>query len=303
MKTLAVCAAYAGAVTTANVLVSIYGPGVSVLNSFLLIGLVLVLRDVAHDAWHGDSIRMFGLIAAAGILSSVIAPASTRIAIASCLAFVASESVDYLVYSRRNGSKLQRSALSNTAGAAVDSILFPLLAFGAFLPWIIFGQFAAKTIGGGMFSWLFYGRKPWAVAALLLLAAPARAQENPWLADIGLGGVFLDNGYSAPVVELFVATPQKEGFRLYGIASTEMHTARVDTAIAAVTRGWFLNGKVLALNAGCTWFRFEDYGEAHPFLGATASFPAFGKTRFVATGSVDQDANGTLVLKFTAPIL
>ena len=37
-------------------------------------------------------------------------------------------------------------------GAAVDSILFPTIAFGSFLPTIIALQFAAKVAGGALWS-------------------------------------------------------------------------------------------------------------------------------------------------------
>jgi hypothetical protein len=36
--------------------------------------------------------------------------------------------------------------------AAVDSIVFPTIAFGGFLPLITLGQFAAKVAGGAVWS-------------------------------------------------------------------------------------------------------------------------------------------------------
>jgi uncharacterized PurR-regulated membrane protein YhhQ (DUF165 family) len=47
---------------------------------------------------------------------------------------------------------LVRANGSNVIGAAVDSIVFPTLAFGAFLPAIIALQFAAKVAGGLIWS-------------------------------------------------------------------------------------------------------------------------------------------------------
>ena len=41
---------------------------------------------------------------------------------------------------------------SNVFSAAVDSAVFPTLAFGVFLPWVILGQFAAKVAGGFVWS-------------------------------------------------------------------------------------------------------------------------------------------------------
>ena len=45
---------YIAALVTANILVAVFGPKVSVINAFLLIGLDLSLRDKLHDLWRGD---------------------------------------------------------------------------------------------------------------------------------------------------------------------------------------------------------------------------------------------------------
>jgi hypothetical protein len=47
---------------------------------------------------------------------------------------------------------LIRANGSNVAGSAVDSIVFPTLAFGAFMPEIVLGQFVAKFVGGFLWS-------------------------------------------------------------------------------------------------------------------------------------------------------
>ena len=49
-------------------------------------------------------------------------------------------------------AKLLRVNGSNVVGAAVDSLVFPTLAFGAFLWPIVLGQFAAKVAGGVLWS-------------------------------------------------------------------------------------------------------------------------------------------------------
>ena len=45
---------YLGAIVLANFMILWFGPAVSVVNAFLLIGLDLSLRDRLHDAWGGD---------------------------------------------------------------------------------------------------------------------------------------------------------------------------------------------------------------------------------------------------------
>ena len=41
---------------------------------------------------------------------------------------------------------------SNVAGSAIDSIVFPTLAFGVFMPEIVLGQFVGKFVGGFLWS-------------------------------------------------------------------------------------------------------------------------------------------------------
>ena len=52
----------------------------------------------------------------------------------------------------RNRVWWQRVNGSNVLSAAVDSVIFPQLAFGAFLPAIVLGQFVAKVAGGALWS-------------------------------------------------------------------------------------------------------------------------------------------------------
>lgn len=150
---------YAASIVTANLLVAEYGPSVTVWNALVLIGLDLVLRDYLHDAWHAHRIRnMAALIVGTGIVSYVANPATGRIAVASCIAFAAAATVDWAVYaSAARRPWLERSNASNVAGAAVDSLLFPTIAFGAVLWPIVLGQFLAKTIGGAAWSLLIAG--------------------------------------------------------------------------------------------------------------------------------------------------
>jgi hypothetical protein len=146
---------YAAAMVGANLSVAAFGPWISPVNAFLLIGLDLSLRDHLHDRWTGPGLwpRMGALIAAAGLVSYALNPAAGRIALASFAAFVCAGVVDAVVYHalRRRGY-LARSNGSNVAGAAADSILFPSIAFGAFLPAIVALQFAAKVAGGFVWS-------------------------------------------------------------------------------------------------------------------------------------------------------
>lgn len=147
---------YLAAIVAANLSVAAFGPWVSPINSFLLIGLDLSLRDQLHERWRGRQLapRMFALIAAAGLISYALNPAAGRIAVASMVAFMVAALVDAVVYQVliRRGY-FTRANGSNAAGALADSMLFPTIAFGGFLPHIVALQFAAKVSGGALWAW------------------------------------------------------------------------------------------------------------------------------------------------------
>lgn len=145
-------AIYAAAMTAANLIVAAFGPWVSPINAFVLIGLDLALRDWLHvrlKVW-----QMGALIAATGALTYVLNPAAGMIAIASAAAFTSAAVVDWSVFAKLRGSWLFRANGSNVAGAAVDSLIFPTIAFGALMPHIVLMQFAAKVAGGALWAWV-----------------------------------------------------------------------------------------------------------------------------------------------------
>lgn len=145
---------YVFALIVANLTVATFGPWFSVFNSFLLIGFDLTLRDKLHDQWNGNPTKIGSLIFVSGVASYVLNPASGMIAIASVCAFCSSMVVDSLVYQKlKDRSWAKRSNGSNVAGALVDSVVFPTIAFGGLLPEIVAMQFAAKVFGG--FFWAF----------------------------------------------------------------------------------------------------------------------------------------------------
>jgi uncharacterized PurR-regulated membrane protein YhhQ (DUF165 family) len=143
--------AYAAAIVAANLSVAAFGPAISPVNAFLFVGFDLALRDWLHirlKAW-----QMLTLIVAAGALSYGLNPAAGIIAVASTTAFVAAAVVDWGVFAAVKGSWLKRSNTSNVAAAAVDSLVFPTLAFGALMPHIVAMQFVAKVLGGALWTW------------------------------------------------------------------------------------------------------------------------------------------------------
>ena len=144
--------AYAAAMVAANLLVSVFGPIITPLNAFVLIGFDLAMRDWLHirlRAW-----QMLALIAATGAITYGLNPAAGVIAVASAVSFTTAALVDWSVFSVVKGSWFKRANVSNVAGAAVDSLMFPTIAFGVLLPHIVAMQFVAKVTGGALWAWV-----------------------------------------------------------------------------------------------------------------------------------------------------
>jgi uncharacterized PurR-regulated membrane protein YhhQ (DUF165 family) len=141
---------YAAAMTAANLSVATWGPLVSPINAFVLIGLDLALRDWLHvrlRAW-----QMGALIACTGLLTYALNPTAGMIAVASACAFSAGALVDWAAFTKLRGSWMYRANGSNIAGAAIGSLIFPTLAFGVLMPHIVALQFSAKVVGGAIWA-------------------------------------------------------------------------------------------------------------------------------------------------------
>jgi uncharacterized PurR-regulated membrane protein YhhQ (DUF165 family) len=149
---------YLAAIVLANLSVAMFGPGVAIINAFLFIGLDLTARDQLHEAWRGRNLlpKMVALIAAGSLLSWLLNRNAGPIALASFVAFAAAATVDAIIYHLMGQyPRWLRINGSNIPSALVDSLIFPTLAFGSFLWPIVLGQFAAKTLGGFLWSLLF----------------------------------------------------------------------------------------------------------------------------------------------------
>jgi uncharacterized PurR-regulated membrane protein YhhQ (DUF165 family) len=141
---------YAIAMTAANLTIATFGPWVSPINAFFLIGLDLALRDWLHvrlKVW-----QMGALIASTGALTFMLNPTAGHIAVASAVAFTAAALVDWITFIRLRGTWLVKANGSNIAGAAIDSLVFPTLAFGVLMPHIVAMQFIAKVAGGALWA-------------------------------------------------------------------------------------------------------------------------------------------------------
>ncbi len=146
---------FLASIIVANLSVAYFGPVSSPINAFILIGLDLSLRDKLHESWHGNHLgwKMLGLIVTSGVLTYTLNRGAGQIAVASVVAFCGAMVVDVVMYQWLfRHSLLFKMNGSNVGSAAVDSILFPTIAFGALMPVIVILQFTAKVLGGFLWS-------------------------------------------------------------------------------------------------------------------------------------------------------
>ena len=130
MTMLIAIAAYAAAMILANLSVAAFGPWVSPINAFVLIGLDLALRDWLHvrlRVW-----QMGVLIAGTGALTYALNPAAGMIAIASSAAFTAAAVVDWATFAANCASTIcgisaPKASVGNTSeSTAAPATLDPL---------------------------------------------------------------------------------------------------------------------------------------------------------------------------------
>lgn len=153
---------YLIAIVLANLSSTYFGPYASILNAFLFIGFDLSSRDKLHELWKGNNlaIKMAVLIFSGSLLSFIVNKNSGPIAVASFVAFLVSAIIDTIVYQLlHKKSFLVKANGSNIFSALADSIIFPTIAFGGFLPIITLGQFLAKVVGGALWSFILNKRK------------------------------------------------------------------------------------------------------------------------------------------------
>lgn len=141
-----------GSIVAANLLTAEFGLQQAIVNAFVLIGLDIVARDYLHDRWH--SWWRMGLLVAAGALVAYLVNADARtVAIGSACAFAAAFTVDAFVYGGvRERPWLERANLSNIPTAAVDSIVFAAIVFGAFDFYAMAAITFAKIGGGAVWA-------------------------------------------------------------------------------------------------------------------------------------------------------
>lgn len=106
----------------------------------VLIGLTFTFRDLVQRRF--GKWKCWWWMAAATIITAFL---SFDLAVASGLAFIAAEGVDWLIYSYSKTTFKNRVVLSNLFGTPIDSLVFVTLAFG--WNWAaIWGQTLVKLV-------------------------------------------------------------------------------------------------------------------------------------------------------------
>lgn len=133
------------------------GFGLDAPSGVYIVGLTLVLRDLVQRQVGKPA--TFALIAIGALISATFAPS---LAVASGVAFLASETVDFAVFSATERFGLLRAvALSNAVSVVVDSLVFLSIAFGSLA--FIEGQIVGKV---------------WATIAGLVVLAAVQARRS-----------------------------------------------------------------------------------------------------------------------------
>lgn len=132
-------------------------PDILAPSGVYVVGITLALRDIVQRRVGKPA--TFALILAGAALSAVFSPA---LALASAVAFLVSESVDFAVFSvlERRGL-IVAVATSNLVSLIVDSVVFLALAFGSLA--FIEGQLIGKV---------------WATLAALIILAALNARRR-----------------------------------------------------------------------------------------------------------------------------
>lgn len=155
---------FVGIMALSNLAIAHFGPWFLPVTAFVGVGISLVSRDYLHDVWHdyrgGFWPRMLGMVAAAALLSYAVDQSAGLIALASVCALTSAALSETIVFQAVFRSRwMVRSNVSSVVGALVDSLVFPLVAFGiggveGF--WLlVLTQAATKTVGAFVWTTLF----------------------------------------------------------------------------------------------------------------------------------------------------
>jgi queuosine precursor transporter len=145
---------YLAAIVASNLVVAHWGQAALIFTAWILIPFDFVARDVLHGRWKGRSLylRIITLMIVGGAITVAMNTGALWVAIASVLTFSVGVALNTLLYEVWwDKPRLRRMIYSNTAVSLVDSLMFPLLAFGSLSISLSIAQFLSKAAGS--FVW------------------------------------------------------------------------------------------------------------------------------------------------------
>lgn len=136
---------YVSLFVAANILVATFGPGITPVNALFLISADIVIRDRLQYKYGFSTSIVCCVIA--GAITIALQHDSGMIAVASMASVILSGIASALSFMFKSGTFYTKAVPASVVAAAVDSIAFPLIAFGSVMPLITLAQFSAKTLG------------------------------------------------------------------------------------------------------------------------------------------------------------
>jgi hypothetical protein len=154
MTTPVLIAIYLAVLVAANLVVYTTGQVALLLTGLVLVPLDFSIRVRLQEAWSGPGLwlRLAVLMVAGGGLTILVLPDASQVALASVSAFAAGSLLGAVVYAAalRWRTTVARGC-SLGAMAAIDSVVFPMLAFEQVSGWLMVGQFLMKWLASGVF--------------------------------------------------------------------------------------------------------------------------------------------------------
>ncbi len=150
LPTLTIIVFYLLAIVVSNIVVAMWGQAALIFTSLILIPFDFVARDILHERWQGKSLlKNIVLLGLAGSLITIILNTdAVWIALASVTAMCMALTVNTILYKLLyKVPRFKRMAVSNTITACVDSVVFPLIAFGGLSITLSIIQIISKSLG------------------------------------------------------------------------------------------------------------------------------------------------------------
>lgn len=136
---------YVSLFIVANLLVASFGPWITPFNALFIISADMVIRD--RIQFNNGFFWSVSSCFVAGLSTVIINPDAGMIAIASMSSVIMAGVGSAIIFKFKSGCFYRKAFPANVAAAAIDSVAFPIIAFGHLMIDVTIVQFLAKTIG------------------------------------------------------------------------------------------------------------------------------------------------------------